>query len=359
MRIAVCLLFLNLHAIYAQDPSVKYQDGQLEYVPDAAGNLISDFSHCGYAGGNSPIPTVRGVLIVRPSGSDDTSAIQAAVDHVSQLQADVNGFRGAVVLDRGEFSISGQIRVPASGIVLRGHGAGPGGTTLKATGTDRRPLITIGKAHSTSTEDPTAARHPIVAELVPAGTSRLRLASTAGLAAGQAVRVIHPSTKDWIAALGGDRLGWRENTRDIRWERTITSVDGHSVELDAPLTLSIHRELSEAFLQRRTTQSRLHHVGIEDLSLVSGCDVKRPHDEDHSWHGVHLQEVENAWVRRVAFHHFAGGAVTLGVGTHRISVEDCASLAPVSEVAGLPQTHLFYAGPAMPVLAMLVGTRIS
>ena len=66
-----------------------------------------------------------------------------------------------------------------------------------------------------------------------------------------------------------------------------------------------------------------------------------PHDEEHAWHGVTMQNVQNAWVRRVEFRHFAGGAVALWENTKWITVEDCISLEPVSELGGY-RRHTFF-----------------
>ena len=41
-------------------------DGRLVYVPDEKGNIIPDFSHCGYMGGGVALPDVPVVLTVRP-----------------------------------------------------------------------------------------------------------------------------------------------------------------------------------------------------------------------------------------------------------------------------------------------------
>ena len=68
---------------------------------------------------------------------------------------------------------------------------------------------------------------------------------------------------------------------------------------------------------------------------------QQPHDEEHAWFGVTMQNVQNAWVRRVEFRHFAGGAVSLWENTKWVTVEDCISLEPVSEVGGY-RRHTFF-----------------
>ena len=116
-----------------------------------------------------------------------------------------------------------------------------------------------------------------------------------------------------------DRLGWREGTRDIRWLRTIAAIDGSRIELDVPLTLAIEEAVCQATLRIVDNAARLREVGIEDLALVSEFDKQNPKDEEHAWYGVHMQGVRDAWVRRVQFRHFAGGAVMLGDAVSRIT----------------------------------------
>ena len=84
------------------------------------GNRILDFSTCGYKSSEQDIPSVRNVVFVPWKAGDNTARIQRAIDYVASLAPDASGFRGAVLLDQGEFSLSSSIRISASGIVLRG-----------------------------------------------------------------------------------------------------------------------------------------------------------------------------------------------------------------------------------------------
>ena len=43
-------------------------DGKLTYATDSQGNRIPDFSHCGYAGGDRPIPNAPVRVVVRRPG---------------------------------------------------------------------------------------------------------------------------------------------------------------------------------------------------------------------------------------------------------------------------------------------------
>jgi hypothetical protein len=102
-----------------------------------------DFSFTGYEAGR-PVPSVRGVLAVKPSGADDTALLQGALDRVASMPVGVDGFRGAVVLSNGRFRVSGQLHMGTSGVVLRGAGAGANGTVVVAEGIGRRTVIEVG-----------------------------------------------------------------------------------------------------------------------------------------------------------------------------------------------------------------------
>src|SRR5215472_13684604 len=59
--------------------------GMLAYGTLPQGDRLLDFSYAGYGGGGVAIPFVATQQTVDPSGGDDTAAIQAAIDAVSQL----------------------------------------------------------------------------------------------------------------------------------------------------------------------------------------------------------------------------------------------------------------------------------
>src|SRR5262249_13069577 len=75
--------------------------GGLHYQALPNGETIMDFSPAGYMGGGVALPSVPVLQTVSPSGGDDTGAIQAAINAVSALAPDSNGFRGAVLLTAG------------------------------------------------------------------------------------------------------------------------------------------------------------------------------------------------------------------------------------------------------------------
>ncbi|MBO4964074.1 MAG: pectate lyase, partial [Prevotella sp.] len=95
-----------------------------------------DYSTCGYRASECKIPDVPNVVFVGNDGSSDCGArIQRAIDYVSSLKPDGQGFRGAVLLGEGVYNTSKALRIGASGVVLRGQGAGK--TIIKKNGVDR------------------------------------------------------------------------------------------------------------------------------------------------------------------------------------------------------------------------------
>src|SRR6266545_4621174 len=77
-------------------------DGKLVYKTTPTGDRILDFSHAGYMGGGVAIPVVPVKTTIKPSGADDTVAIQDAITQLGAMPLE-KGFRGAILLAQGTF----------------------------------------------------------------------------------------------------------------------------------------------------------------------------------------------------------------------------------------------------------------
>lgn len=346
-RSAALLGFMLLLVIASAAPATTVErgrDGGLIYEPDAQGNRIPDFSSCGYRGADRDIPSVPEQAAVAPGDGDDGARVQAAIDRVAALPPNAEGFRGAVVLAPGRFEIARQLRISTSGIVLRGAGAADGGTTIVATGDDRRTLIRVAGVNDRQIDRGKQAT--VVESYVPVGATELRVASAAAFQVGDAVVITRPSSVEWVRALGADAfgVGWRPGSRDLRWDRVVTAVGDNRITLDAPITTALDAKFGVGAVDKYVWPGRIENVGVEDLRLESAYNAENPHDEDHAWFGVTLDNARDAWVRRVAFRGFAGGAVATWESTSRVTIEDCSSMAPVSELAGYRRQTFFTQG---------------
>lgn len=329
------------------------KDGQLEYVADARGNRVPDFSHAGYGGGGVPLPVAPARVRVSPVDGDDGGAIQAALDYVATLPLDAQGLRGAVELAPGKFEIAGQIRLTASGVVLRGAGTGESGTTLLATGTDRRALIEVAGADRPRT---LAGPIKVADDYVPVGATRLRVAKPEAFAVGTRVLIERESTAEWIKAVGMDwapgrqPFQWRPGKVVVVWERVVVAVEKNALVLDAPITTALEAKLAPATVTPFVQEGYLANVGVENLRCESSFDSANPLDEQHAWNAIDLHAVRDAWVSDVAAVHFAGSVVQVGAKASRVTLQDCRSLAPISELAGYRRLAFHVRGQQVLVL---------
>jgi len=318
-------------------------------APSARSPVPIDFSYAGYEAGR-PVPWVKAVLAVKPSGGDDTDLLQGALDRVASMPLGLDGFRGALLLSPGRFHVKGQLSLRASGVLLRGSGAGASGTVIVAEGIDRRPLIVVG-----AVKDVELGPAIQVQEDVSTGGQTLHLASVADLKAGDQVVVRRPSTQEWNTAMSmtglpgtfaSQRLDWRPGSHDLVWDRVLTAVNAqaNTVELDAPITTALEQKYGGGTLAPVAGGVAPENIGIEDLVLESSYDKSRPKDEDHSWIAILMDHVQDAWVRDVIARHFVSSAVRVNLRGRRITVENCRNEAPVSEEGGYRRQSFLVAG---------------
>ena len=323
------------------------QQKQLEYTKDASGNRIPDFSYCGYRSADVSIPDIPVKIIVPVTTEDATPLIQQALDHVASLPVGKDGFRGAVLLQQGEYKVSGQLKMNASGVVLRGYGVDEKGTRIIAAGKDRRTLIQVAGKDDRRFENPIA----ITDDYVPVNAVSFTIASSQGLKVGDKINVHRPSTKEWIDYLetehfggGITALGWKAGEHDIYWGRTITAISGNKITIDVPLTTALDKKYGSGSIIPYTWNGRISNIGIENISLISEYDTSNLKDEAHSWMAITIDNAMDVWVRNIIFKHFAGSAVFVTETGQRITVENCKSLQPVSEIGGQRRYVFFTMG---------------
>jgi len=306
-------------------------------IPSAAQEVPMDYSYCGYHRSEQAIPSVKVATYVQPSGTEDAAIIQAAIDWVSRQKPDKQtGIRGAVLLGEGTFTLSEPLRIRTSGVILRGSGRDK--TILRKTGYDRGALIYIEGTRVISVKDTLT-----VSDIRPGAMVCSVQGGSSTLKPGTRLAIIRPSTQEWIESLnclsfgGGKRMGywaWHPGDIDLRWNRQIMAVNGQELTLNAPITSSVESQWGGGKAIIYEQQGVIAECGVENLSLESDYNHALPLDEDHCWDGVYLADAEDCWVRMVNFRHFAGSAVVVQKSASQITVEDCKSLDPISEIGG-------------------------
>ncbi|WP_414661340.1 pectate lyase family protein [Horticoccus sp. 23ND18S-11] len=334
-------------------------NGKLSYRAEPDGTTLPDFSTCGFAGGGValPVAAVKVTLSPEAGGADDRPRIQAAIDEVSRLPRDAQGLRGAVLLRRGAYRVHGTLRIAASGVVLRGEGPGTDGTVITATLPKKHTVIDVGGDGDLERDESTRLR--VTDAYVPVGARLLQVERAGVFHVGDTVLVHRPSPREWIAALGMDRLAegtkkpgvknWSPGGFDLLSDRTVVAMDGAIMTLDAPVFQALEARFGGATVVRYRDPGRIERAGVEALRIVSVYDrkkfkaasgltppqaVRQYEDEDHAWIGVSLDRIRDGWVSRVTVVHAGYSAVHCQTRALRTTVQDCAMIDPISEHTG-------------------------
>jgi hypothetical protein len=337
-------------------------DGKLVYVPDEHGNVIPDYSHAGYGGGGVALPYAPVRETVWPVEGDNAANIQGAIDRVSILPLDENGFRGAILIKKGYYKLFEPIRISASGVVLRGEGMEKTNTILIGMTTDsmktgnsyrNTALVVIAGPKEIEPDISRAAR--IADKFVPFGAKSFRVESAKTFKVGDNVIVRRKTTREWFETLELDIDNNKWGRGEIDWshnfDRIITGIDGNVISVDAPITCPIEARWGGGEVIPYT-EHRISKVGVENLTGISEYDqTKRTdkatnldripfytddyyNDENHYWTFIRMGNLTDGWVRNVTQKHFARSLVFVESGCKWITVQDCVSQDPVSMRSG-------------------------
>ena len=320
------------------DSSLVYEgiDGHLVYETYAnegqtnSVNTIPDFSHCGYMGGGTGIPDVPVAITLSPDNGDDTQAIQDAINYVSSLSADANGYRGAVVLTAGRYQVSSSLTITAGGVVLRGQGQDVLGTVLEATGAYDYDVISLKGSGGYSTISSTIRL--ITSPYVSAGACSFDVENTNEYSVGDWIIVQRTLNKLWIDDLAMGQYNWTPESYSHKYERYVVDITGNTITIDSPIVDVMEDQYGGGRIYKSSPLSRLKQCGVENLRIESTYTSDT--DESHSWDAVVLQDVEDCWVRKVTAQYFAYSCVTVESESTRVTIEDCAFLDPKSLITG-------------------------
>ena len=121
----------------------------------------------------------------------------------------------------------------------------------------------------------------------------------------------------------------------------VVSVEGNFLTLDAPITTALDSTYGGGSVAKYSWPGLIRQSAVENMRLVSEYDSSNVKDEQHRWMAITLENITDAWVRQVTFEHFAGSAVAVFESAKCVTIEDCKSLQPVSEIGG-QRRYTFY-----------------
>ncbi|MCX6309332.1 MAG: DUF6383 domain-containing protein [Bacteroidia bacterium] len=320
--------------------------GALTYTPDEVGGVIPDFSGVGYRNGEMPIPVVPVVLEITPVAGDNFNNVQNAINQVSAMPLQSNGFRGAILLKAGLYAINKEFKISASGIVLRGEGLT---TELRATATTKSGFLRIlgssGKTENSST------RKKITDSYVPIGTKTITVETGHAFVVGDWVHVRREPNDAWIKLLGMDLLtlihptdlsvyNWSAGSYIINYERQILKVEGDVLTLDAPIVDPIDHTYANGYVTRFSS-ARIKNCGVEDMKMTSTYITTWDssvsgvaHDENHAFTAVYFDNAEHCWARKINAYYFGNSCAYIESGAAFITVDSCAFYDPISPIVG-------------------------
>lgn len=326
-------------------------NGRLVYNADASGFKLPDFSHAGYRNGNAPIPDVAVVKTISPVAGDNTAHIQSAIDQVGAMPLNADGIRGALLLAKGLYEVTGPLYINYDGVVVRGEGNGADpahNTVVYDSYRDPdgkgawRSVILMGNKTSDNWDNGKNNVENVLDDVVPVGANSIRISRNENYAVGDLVCIYHPCTDTWLQAINYGEVGdnetlykpWGTSTAPIYYHRAVTKVahNGNEtlLEFDAPVFYTLRKTWSQSQVWR-FNRVAMQHIGLENLRV--DCAAKSIPDENHSWNCVGVRNADNCWLRDVAAAHF-GQAGFFTERATAVTFERCFALDPVGEVTG-------------------------
>ncbi|MBC5603929.1 pectate lyase [Bacteroides difficilis] len=341
------------------------------------GDILPDFSYCGYKGGGVSFPVAVNKIILYPDihSTDDTQRIQQAIDSVASMKADKHGMRGAVLLKRGVYRLASSLFLKASGVVLRGEGCQENGTVLIATAPKQYTLIQVGSFKKLKKK---SRSYSILDKYVPSGTTKIQVEQAYKFKPGDKVVVERIGNEAWIDFMGMNRIAprwenisnlsiekveeyrrkgklsadgkkydatvqWQEVSKNIRFERTVNEVMGSNLIIDIPITTAFQKEYGGGVVYKYEYEDRPENIGIENLRAVSEYNKEitenlsylknYPADEKHGWTFLNMNTCENVWAKDLICDAFAFGYITKP-GCKYATIQGCSFIDPVSLIEG-------------------------
>lgn len=282
--------------------------------------ILPDFSYSGYDYSESAIPDTFGWTVfdvtdhgaVPNDGEYDDTGIQNSIDAAEAAGG------GIVFFPPGQYRVGPttvvgeNIRVNGSNILLKGSGAGPGGTEIFQVNMKVNNGRFMFEMRPEKMEE-----HPLT-EIVadaPNQSFEIQVADTSNLSVGQHVIVRSdsiPYAHHYYGDLGLSEA-WTEITQGrgfiIKEVHEIAAIEENTVRFREPLQLDILTELNgNKVLVELHSYNVIENVGIEDIRFKGGWN-NYPEEfvhhknkiHDYAWNALRIDNVANGWIRNCEF----------------------------------------------------------
>lgn len=345
--LAACVLALGSASTQAWESSLftsgwQPAPGGVSFETD---KIIQDFSFAGYRRGEVPLPASPPGLIynaVAAYGADPTGTIDSTTAIQNAINAAASAGGGIVWLPAGTYRISPQgsnnycLQIAASGVVLRGAGAGQ--TFLRCTETvmrDKNIILVNGPSAAawTTVQNPST----LITTDLPGPVTQIPVASTADFAVGDHIIVRADPGDDWaLEHLEDGWVGHAGSFGRLMYLRQITALDtvNHVITIDIPTRYTL-KTRDHARVYRKTTLNS--EVGLEGFSIgntqhpgTTGWGENDYLSEGTSAHAVHncyairMSRVRDSWIRDVRTFQPAGNSSTAHILNNGILLVECA-----------------------------------
>lgn len=284
--------------------------------------VLPDFSYAGYHFSEKPIPDASGkrfsVIDFGALPNDDQSdeaGIQAAID-----AAEKNPDGGVVFFPPGRYVLAAdtnnrkQIRITKSNIVLKGSGAGPGGTEIYQANmwVNNRQIIFRPENNKT-------ALLTTIVKDAPRESFWIEVADASKLKQGQDVVIRHKSeeyTRLYFAPLQlkqqWTRLFGEKGGMQISEIHTIEKIDGNKIKFKNPIHFNLVMVKAAPF--ELHTYNCIEECGVEDILFSSNWKTY-PEEFVHHKNAIHdnayialgMEYAKNCWVRNCVFQDWNDG----------------------------------------------------
>lgn len=318
----VLLVFLA-SGLWSQNVSKLWDEFSAAKVKNDA-LALPDFSYAGYHQGRDAIPSGGKIFSVKDYGAipddlnDDAEAIQKAINAAAKNKGGVVFFPKGRYLVNTSMSYRKSIQITNSGIVLRGEGAGFGGTIIHQinpfdTGvpaSDPRHYHlgeSVFTIRSLDEEKPFTLRTNLASltAYTNADPFSIEVSETENLAVGQNVLLFAQSSEVLLGMLAPyeadpkwEGLMKKPNIAEIH---RIKEISGKRLVFFEPVRYAV--KVKDHWVLKPFRP--ITEVGVEDIAFLGNAYHRYVHHrsdiDDSGWAFIKMRGVSDGWIRRCAF----------------------------------------------------------